>query len=67
MDDGIYIFISSKVAESLIIHRVEPVLPHGDMVARVSGTVVVVFEISKDGKSGARWLSPGQSCCNRQF
>jgi TonB family protein len=50
MDDGIYIFISSKVAESLIIHRVEPVLPHGDMVARVSGTVVVVFEISKDGK-----------------
>jgi hypothetical protein len=38
LEDGAYNFISSEVAETLVIHRVEPVLPHGDMMARVSGT-----------------------------
>ena len=50
MEDGVYNFISSGVAESLSIHRVEPVLPHKDMMARFSGTVIVAFEISKEGK-----------------
>jgi TonB family protein len=50
LQDGIYNFISSKMAESLVTHRVEPVLPHGEMMARVSGTVIVAFEITKDGK-----------------
>jgi hypothetical protein len=47
--DGVYNFISAGVAESLLTHRVEPVIPHGDMMARVSGTVIVAFEITKDG------------------
>ncbi|HEX4322683.1 MAG TPA: TonB family protein [Acidobacteriaceae bacterium] len=50
LQDGVYYFISSKVAESLTIRRVEPVLAHSDIVPRVSGTVVVAFEITKDGK-----------------
>jgi TonB family protein len=51
LEDGVYYFISSGVAESLVIHRVEPVLPHGDMMARVSGTVGIAFEITKDGRA----------------
>ena len=50
LQDGVYNFISSGIAESLVIHRVEPVLPHGDMMPRVSGTVIVAFELNKDGK-----------------
>ena len=50
VEDGVYNFISSKVAEGLVIHRVDPVLPHGDMMPRVSGTVIIAFEITKDGK-----------------
>ncbi len=50
LQDDVYNFISSKMAESLTIHRVEPVLPHGDMMARVSGTVIIAFEITGDGK-----------------
>ena len=50
VEDGIYNFISSGVAESRVTHRVEPVLPHGDMMARVSGTVIIAFEISKAGR-----------------
>jgi hypothetical protein len=50
LEDGIYNFISSGVAESLVTNRVEPVLPHGDMMARVSGTVIIAFEITKDGR-----------------
>ena len=50
VQDGVYNFISSKVAESLVINRVDPVLPHGDMMARFSGTVIIAFEITKDGK-----------------
>jgi TonB family protein len=48
--DGVYNFISAKMAESLIVHRVDPVMPHGHMVARVSGTVIIAFEITKEGK-----------------
>ena len=51
IQDGVYFFIAPKVAESLATHRVEPVLPHGDMMARVSGTVIIAFEITKDGKA----------------
>jgi len=50
LEDGVYNFISSEVAESLVTNSVEPVLPHGDMMARVSGTVIIAFEITKDGR-----------------
>ncbi len=50
LQDGVYVFISSGVAQSLVVHRVEPVMPHGDMMARVSGTVIIAFEITKEGK-----------------
>jgi hypothetical protein len=50
IQDGVYFFISPKVAEPLLTHRVEPVLPHGDMMPRFSGTVIIAFEIAKDGK-----------------
>jgi hypothetical protein len=50
LQDEVYNFISSKMAESLTIHRVEPVLSHSDITARVSGTVIIAFEISKNGK-----------------
>jgi outer membrane biosynthesis protein TonB len=49
LKDNVYNFISAKVAESLLLHRVEPIPPHGPMMARVSGTVVVAFEINKQG------------------
>jgi TonB family protein len=65
IQDRVYFFIAPKVAESLLTHRVEPTLPHGDMMARVSGTVIVALEITKDGKvrhpmvvSGPRLLQP---------
>jgi TonB family protein len=47
--DGVYRFISSDMAASLLIHRVEPVLPKRDMTARISGTVTVDLEIARDG------------------
>src|SRR5215469_16138660 len=50
IQDNVYLFIAPKAAESLIAHRVEPVMPHGDMMARVSGTVIVAFEITREGK-----------------
>jgi TonB family protein len=50
IEDGVYLFIAPKVAESLVTRRVEPILPRPDMAARVSGTVIIAFEISKDGK-----------------
>jgi TonB family protein len=50
IQDGVYLFIAPKVAESLVTQRTEPNMPHGDMVARVSGTVIIAFEITKDGK-----------------
>ena len=50
IQDGVYFFIGPKVAESLVTHRIEPALPHGEMMARVSGTVVIAFEITNEGK-----------------
>ncbi len=50
IQDGVYFFIAPKVAESLITQRVEPILPHPDMAARVSGTVIIGFEITKEGR-----------------
>jgi TonB family protein len=47
--DGVYVFVSSAIAKSLLTHRVEPVLPHGDYMARVSGTVIIAFEITREG------------------
>ena len=74
LHDEVYFFISSKVAESLILHRVEPMAPRGDMVARVSGTVIVAFEITKDGKirrlmavSGPKALQPAALSAVRQW
>lgn len=48
--DGVYNFISPGVAQSLVIHRVEPTVLHGNMVGRVSGTVIVAFELTRDGR-----------------
>src|SRR5579871_5519260 len=51
IQDDVYRFVSAKVAESLLTHRVEPVLPRSDAVgARISGTVIIAFEITKEGK-----------------
>jgi protein TonB len=42
--------ISSVVAEKLLVHKVEPdACPHVAMAARVTGTVVVAFEIDQKG------------------
>jgi outer membrane biosynthesis protein TonB len=63
--DDVYFFISPKFAESLLTKRVEPVMPSGQMMARVSGTVIIAFELTKDGKvrhampvSGPKLLRP---------
>ena len=50
LQDGVYNFISAKVAESMLTQRVEPVMKQGDMVGRVSGTVIVAFEIGRHGE-----------------
>jgi TonB family protein len=74
LQDGVYNFVSSTTAESLITHRAEPVTPHGDMMARVSGTVIIAFEITKDGKvrhamvvSGPRMLQGPVLAAFRQW
>jgi TonB family protein len=74
IQDRVYFFIAPKVAESLLTHRVEPTMPHGDMMARVSGTVIVAFEITKEGKvrhamvvSGPRLLQSAALAAIRQW
>lgn len=47
--DHVEVFISTQVAEQLLVHRANPVFHNPPMAARVWGTVVVAFEISKDG------------------
>jgi hypothetical protein len=49
--DKVYFFIAPQTAESLLAHRVEPVmpLPHGEMMAHISGTVIIAFEITSEG------------------
>jgi TonB family protein len=42
--------IGSNVAETLLIHRVDPVWKHTGTEGRVSGTVVVAFVINSKGK-----------------
>ena len=63
--DGIYNFISAKIADSLLEHRVDIDWPHHAMEARIEGTVIVAFEITKDGRvshpmavSGPKLLRP---------
>jgi hypothetical protein len=64
--DGIDVWVGPKVVEYLLTHRVEPVMPSSDVVgARISGTVTIAFEITKDGKvrhpmavSGPQMLRP---------
>jgi protein TonB len=42
--------ITSAVAEKLLIHKADPdACPHIAMAAHVTGTVVVIFDISKSG------------------
>jgi protein TonB len=41
--------ISAEVAEKLLIHKADFACPHGGMFARVTGTVVVAFEIDRNG------------------
>jgi TonB family protein len=47
--DGVYVQIAPGVAENLLIHKEEPVLKKAPMSARIMGTVVVAFEINKNG------------------
>jgi outer membrane biosynthesis protein TonB len=74
IQDDVYFFIAPKVAESLLIHRVEPALPHGDMTARFSGTVIIAFEITREGKvrhamavSGPALLRPAVLAAVKQW
>jgi hypothetical protein len=49
--DRVYFFISSDYAKSLLVHHVEPVIPGSYVIgARVSGTVIIAFEITKGGR-----------------
>lgn len=41
--------ISAGVAEKLLIHKADPVCPHLVMPARITGTVVVGFDIDRKG------------------
>jgi protein TonB len=41
--------ISAGMAEKLLIHKAEIICPHIAMAARVTGTVVVAFEIDTNG------------------
>jgi hypothetical protein len=47
--DRIYLFLSSRTAESLLVQKIEPQMHHKDMEALVTGTVVIAFEITKEG------------------
>lgn len=49
MHDGVTIFLSPELAKDLLLHKEEIVWHHHGMEARVSGTVVVGIEISKNG------------------
>jgi TonB family protein len=65
IQDKVYLFLSSKTAESLLIQRVNPQMHHRDMEAVVTGTVVIAFEITREGTvrhamviSGPKMLQP---------
>ena len=47
--DKIYLFLSSKTAESLLVQKIEPRMHHKDMEAIVTGTVIIAFEITEEG------------------
>jgi hypothetical protein len=47
---NMYISIAPGVAERLLAHKVDPIWIHKDMEARISGTVVVQFELGKRGE-----------------
>ena len=49
-DGGGDAWVSQKLAESIFMHRVDPVFPHEGMAARMSGTVMVEFEITTEGR-----------------
>jgi TonB family protein len=49
LQDKVNGMISPEVAETLIIHKEQLAWKHRGMEARISGTVVVGIEISKDG------------------
>jgi hypothetical protein len=48
--EGMYISVSALAAEKLLIHKVDPVWNHLPMEGRVSGTVVIQFELGKHGE-----------------
>lgn len=48
--DNVYAFISTGVAETLLIHKVDPVLKHPAVEARQSAKVVVGIELGKNGE-----------------
>jgi hypothetical protein len=48
--ESAYITIFPGVAEKLLVRKVDPIWNHQPMEARVSGTVVVQFELGKRGE-----------------
>jgi|GEM_PF-5674355 len=46
----LYIKLSPTLAQNLLIQKSEPVIPHYPMAARVTGTVVVLFELGTHGE-----------------
>ena len=61
LTDKVYYFVSQSAAEFQATHRVEPELPRSDMMARVSGTVIVAFEISAEKLLRSRTKCQGTS------
>jgi TonB family protein len=47
--DKIYLFLSSKTAESLLVQKSDPQYQIKGMQALVTGTVVIAFEITSEG------------------
>jgi hypothetical protein len=46
----LYIKLSPTLARSLLIQTSDPVIPHHPMAARVTGTVVALFELGTHGE-----------------
>lgn len=75
--DKINQMIPSKKADTLLVHRVMPVLPKPDAKAgqrQIAGKIIVAFEITKDGRvrhplavAGPRELQPYALAAVRQW
>jgi TonB family protein len=74
--DRIYLFLSSKTAESLLVQKTDPQLQIKGVQALVTGTVIIAFEITSEGTvrhamvvSGPRMLQAAvlEAVCRRRF